>query len=327
MMKLELGQTGAMVSVLGYGCMSLGGGTGPTTKEDSLAALDAVWDLGINFFDTANIYGPHVSEEVIATWLKSRDHKPVIATKAGIQRSADRPTNNEPAYLEGELEGSFKRLGVDYVDLFYIHRRDKTVPVEDVAGFMAGLIKAGKIGGWGMSEVSPTTLRIAHAETPVTAVQNEYSLWTRQPELGLIQTCEELGVTFVPFSPIARGVLGSKPFDVSSPDLGPFREQMPRFQKPHWDANQEKANAFRTLAADNGVTAPALALAWIIAKGAHLVPIPGARTADHVNEWAQAPELATNSALLAEVDALLPVGWASGDRYSERQSSSAERYC
>ena len=327
MKTLKLGNTGTDISVLGYGCMSLGGGTGATTEEDGLNALDAAWGLGINFLDTANIYGPHISENVIKTWLSTRGHKPVIATKAGIQRDPERPTNNEPSYLEAELNGSLKRLGVDFVDLFYIHRRDPSVPIADVAGFMARMIEAGKIGGWGMSEVSPTTLRMAHAETPVAAVQNEYSLWTRQPELGLIQTCADLGVTFVPFSPIARGVLGSTPFDVSSPDLGPFRAQMPRFQDPHWPANQEKANAFRALAADHGVSAPALALGWVIAQGEHLAPIPGARTAAHVREWAEAPELATRHDLLAEVEALLPVGWAHGDRYSERQSAAAERYC
>ncbi len=327
MIMRELGQDGPQTSTLGYGCMSLGGGTGATDEGTGHAALDAAWDIGINFLDTANVYGPHISEQVIGTWLKSRGHKPVIATKAGILRDPENPTTNDPAYLEAELEGSLNRMGVDHVDLFYIHRRNPATPIADVAGFMQRMIDKGKIGGWGLSEVSPTTLRAAHAETPVTAVQNEYSLWTRQPELGLIQDCAKLGVAFVPFSPIARGVLGSTPFDVTSPDLGPFREQMPRFQEPHWSANQAKANAFRTLAADNSVTAPALALAWILAKGDHMFPIPGARTTSHVREWTGAHELATRADLLAQVDNLLPVGWAFGDRYSVKQSSTAERYC
>lgn len=327
MIKRALGKTGLQVSAIGFGCMSLGGGTGATTEEDGLAALDAVWDMGIDFLDTANVYGPHISEEVISVWLKSRGHKPVIATKASIQRDPDRPANNDPEYLETELDGSLKRLGVDHVDLFYIHRRDPNVPIEDVAGFMGRMIGAGKISGWGMSEISPTTLRMGHAETPVMAVQNEYSLWTRQPELGLIQTCAELGVTFVPFSPLARGVFGSKPFDINSPDVGPFRSTMPRFMQPHWDKNQEKANAFRELAADHGALAPALALAWVLEKGDHLVPIPGARTAEHVREWSAAVELSTNAELLNEVDKLLPVGWAHGDRYSNEQARTPERYC
>lgn len=322
----KLGQ-GPEVSALGFGCMSLSGFSGATTEAESFDALDAVWDMGINFLDTANVYGPHISEQVIGKWLASRGHRPVIATKAGIQRDPDHPVSNDPAYLEAELEGSFKRLGVDHVDLFYIHRREQAVPVEAVAEVMGKLIDQGKISGWGMSEVAPATLRLAHEVTPVMAVQNEYSLWTRLPELGLIQTCAELGVAFVPFSPLARGVFGSKPFDVSHPDTGDFRTQMPRFQDPHWPLNQSKANAFRALAQDNGVQAPALALAWVLAQGDHLIPIPGSRSATHVREWAGAVDLSENAELLAEVDALLPAGWASGDRYSDAQAKTPERYC
>ena len=327
-MKMKkLGATGAQISAIGLGCMSFGRAMGDCTEAESHATLDSVWDAGINFLDVANVYGPHISEDVMGTWLASRRHQPVIATKAGIQRDPNRPVNNDPAYLEAELDGSLKRLGVDCVDLFYIHRHEQAVPIEDVAGFMAGLIAKGKIKGWGMSEVSPTTLRRAHTVTPVSAVQNEYSLWSRQPELGLIQDCAKLGVTFVAFSPLARGVFGRTIIDPNSGEFGPFRAEMPRFHAGNWEHNVEIANRFHALAQDHGFTAPALALAWTMAQGDHIVPIPGTRSIDHLNDWIKADEITIYRDLAAEIDAVLPIGWAWGDRYSEAQSSTAERYC
>lgn len=326
-MKRSLGAHGPSVTALGLGCMSFGGFTGKTTPEDSLAAMDAAWDIGIDHFDTANIYGPHTSEEVIGAWMKRTGHRPILASKAAIQRDKDRPANNDPSYLKAELEGSLHRLGIDHLPLFYIHRREQAVPVEDVAGAMGDLIKDGKIGGWGMSEVSPTTLRRAHSVTPVSAIQNEYSLWTRQPEMGLIQTCAELGTAFVAFSPLGRGIFGTPPLTPASPDLGGMRGEMPRFQSPNWEENAKKIEAFQTLAADHGVAAPALALAWLLAKGDHVIPIPGSRTAAKIRAWEAAPQLSEDAELLGKVDALLPVGWAWGDRYSAGQSVLPERYC
>lgn len=326
MKQQQLGDGGPMTSALGLGCMSFGGFTGDTTPEASLAAMDAAWDLGITFFDTANVYGPHTSEEVVGRWMAARGHRPVLATKAGITRLADRPADNTAAYLEAELDGSLTRLGVDHVDLFYIHRRDQSVPIEDLAGSMGRLIEAGKIGGWGLSEVSPTTLRRAHAVTPVRAVQNEYSLWTRLPELGLIQDCARLGVAFVPFSPLARGVFGREIIDPDSPDFGGFRQVMPRFQPPNWAHNRTMAEGFHGYARQIEVTPPALALAWLLNKGDHIFPIPGSRTADHIADWADATTLALNQDMLDHIEALLPVGWAWGDRYSAGQSELPERY-
>lgn len=327
-MKMKpLGATGTQISAIGLGCMSFGRAMGSCTEIESHATLDATWDAGINFLDVANIYGPHISEQVIGTWLASRKHQPVIATKAGIQRDPDRPVNNDPVYLEAELDGSLARLGTDHVDLFYIHRHEQAVPIEDVAGFMGSLIAKGKIKGWGLSEVSPTTLRKAHATTPVSAVQNEYSLWTRQPELGLIQDCARLGVTFVAFSPLARGVFGRTIIDPASGSFGPFRAEMPRFHAGHWDQNLKIAKRFHTLANDHGHTAPALALAWTMAQADHIIPIPGTRSIDHLNDWARADQITISPDLAAKIDAILPAGWAWGDRYSEDQSSSAERYC
>ncbi|MGJ8621125.1 MAG: aldo/keto reductase [Yoonia sp.] len=328
MKQRKLGANGPDVGALGLGCMSFGGGfVGDTTQDDSFAAMDRAWDMGITHFDIANIYGPHTSETVVGRWMAARGHQPSIATKAGITRDPKHPVSNDPAYLEAELDGSLKRLGVDHVDLFYIHRREPAVPVEDVAGFMGRMIEAGKIGGWGMSEVSPTTLRRGHAETPVSAIQNEYSLWTRLPELGLIQECGRLGVTFVAFSPLARGVFGRDVIDPAGPDFGAMRSEMPRFQEPNWTQNKSRALAFHTLAANFGHSTPALALAWVLAQGDHIIPIPGSRSADHVSDWEAADQIEMAPDLLAQIDAVLPVGWAWGDRYSAGQSRAPERYC
>ena len=327
MKQRKLGANGPDVGALGLGCMSFGGLTGPTTQKASFAALDQAWDMGMTHFDTANVYGPHTSEHVLGRWMVARGHRPSLATKASITRDADQPIRNDPAYLEAELEGSLNRLGVDFVDLFYIHRREPAIPVEDVAGFMGRMIDKGKIGGWGMSEVSPTTLRRGHAETPVRAVQNEYSLWTRQPELGLIQECGRLGVAFVAFSPLARGVFGREVIAVDHADFGAFRQEMPRFQSENWPHNKKRAEALHSLAAEYGLTTPALALAWLLAQGDHIIPIPGSRKADHVADWKGCDAIDMTPDLTAKIDAILPVGWAWGDRYSEGQSRAPERYC
>ena len=322
-----LGQTDITISAIGLGTMSFGRAMGDSNTTESHATLDAAWDAGITFLDTANVYGPHLSEQVIGAWLATRTHQPVIATKAGIQRDPNTPVNNDPTYLEAELDGSLKRLGIDSVDLFYIHRHAGSVPIEDVAGAMGRLIAKGKIKSWGLSEVSPTTLRRAHAVTPVAAVQNEYSLWTRQPELGLLQTCAHLGVTFVAFSPLARGVFGRNIIDVTDAGFGPFRAEMPRFHPEHWPDNIAMAQTFHTLARDHGYTAPALALAWVMAQGRHIIPIPGTRSADHLRDWATADQIKISPDLAAKINATLPIGWAWGDRYSVAQSATAERYC
>jgi aryl-alcohol dehydrogenase-like predicted oxidoreductase len=225
------------------------------------------------------------------------------------------------------LEASFRRLGVDHVDLFYIHRHEAARPIEEVAGTLSRLVEEGKIGGYGMSEIAPYTLRRAHAVHPCRAVQNEYSLWTRQPELGLIQTCAELGVAFVPFSPLARGALGQQMFDPATVVANEFRRQIPRFQDPNWELNRPYLDAFRKYAAERGVTPPALALAWVLDQGEHLIPIPGTRTADHLADWVGACEITLTAADRAEIARLLPVGWAFGDRYSNEQASTVERYC
>jgi len=328
MKQRRLGTHGPMVSSLGLGCLSFGGLFGPTTREESLSCLDAAWEAGFTFLDVANIYGNGLSEEVIGHWLSTRPHRPVIATKAGIVQGAEgRSVRNDAAHLRAELEGSLRRLAVERVDLFYIHRREQARPVEEVAETMAALMREGKIGGWGLSEVAPHTLRRAHAVTPVSAVQNEYSLWSRQPELGMTQTCAALGVAFIPFSPLARGVFGEPMLDPQTHELGPFRSQIPRFWPENWPANRARILAFRALAAEMGHSAPALALAWCLHQGDHLIPIPGTRSAAHLRDWLMAPEITLSPADLAAIEAVLPIGWAWGDRYNDTMAASVERYC
>lgn len=326
MQQRQLGAGGPMVSAIGLGCLSFGGLFGATNRAESLACLDAAWEAGINFLDVANIYGNGLSEEVIGEWLRSRPHRPVIATKASIVSGPNRRVDNSPAHLRAELEGSLKRLGVERVDLFYMHRHEQARPIEEVAETMAALIREGKIGGYGLSEIAPYTLRRAHAVHPVMAVQNEYSLWTRQPDLGLIQACAELGVAFVPFSPLARGVFGDPMLDPELHDLGPFRCQIPRFSPENWPKNRQKLLEFQALASRMGHHPSALALAWCLHRGPHLVPIPGTRSADHLKAWAKADEIILTPGDMAAIEAVLPVGWAYGDRYNDEMAASVERF-
>jgi aryl-alcohol dehydrogenase-like predicted oxidoreductase len=326
MQMRQLGANGPMVSAIGLGCLSFGGIFGPTDTDTSLRCLDAAWDAGITFLDTANIYGMGISESVIGQWLRG-GKRPVLATKAGIVAGPDRRIDNSAAYLRAELEGSLRRLGVDHVDLFYIHRHEEQRPIEEIAETMATLQAEGKIGGYGLSEVAPYTLRRAHAVHPVRAVQNEYSLWTRQPELGLIQTCAALGVAFVPFSPLARGVFGRQVVDPASLAPGEFRLQIPRFQGENWRLNQPAIAAFRDFAAARALNPAALALAWVLAQADHLIPIPGTRSASHLADWAQAATIPLTAEDHAAIARIMPVGWAYGDRYNHEQAATVERYC
>jgi aryl-alcohol dehydrogenase-like predicted oxidoreductase len=326
MRQRQLGSSGPMVSAIGLGCLSFGGIFGPTTEDESLRTLDAAWDHGINFFDTANVYGKGVSEAVIGKWVATRGHHPHIATKATFTDDPARRVDNRPEHLRAELDGSLKRLGVDHVTLFYAHRHDPQIPAEDLAGTMQRLQEEGKILGYGLSEIAPYTLERAHAVHPVMAVQNEYSLWTRQPELGLIQRCADLHVAFVPFSPLARGAFGTPMADPATFAEGEFRRRIPRFHAENWPHNLLKLQAFHSMARDRGFSPAALALAWVLDRGPHLIPIPGTRSAEHLRAWVMSADLDLTDDDRAEISRLLPLGWAWGDRYDDTQALMSERY-
>ncbi|MBC8257587.1 MAG: aldo/keto reductase [SAR324 cluster bacterium] len=324
----KLGFDGPEVSAIGLGCMSFAGFFGPTDKVESFECLDAAQEHGITFLDTAELYGQGLSEELIGEYQQSRGHSFKIATKGGIVIGGKRGENdNSEAALRKALEGSLKRLKVEHVELYYIHRRDWSIEIEDVAETLAKFENEGKIGGFGFSEIAPSSLRRAHAVHPVTAVQNEYSLWTRYPELGMLQTCAELGVAFVPFSPVARAMLTDTFPDPSAfPDTD-FRKNMPRFLEPNFSANCKLISRFRDFARSRGWSTTEVALAWILEQGEHLIPIPGTRSAAHLKEWVGATEINFSDEDRAEIERILPVGFAHGDRYSDEQIVGIERYC
>ena len=330
MQKRQLGRGGPVVSAVGLGCWSFAGAYGPTDEAESHGTLAAALDLGIDFLDTANVYGAGVSERVIGGFIKDNPNAFMIATKGGIHR--DRNTNkrgfdNSAQHLRQALETSLTNLGVDHVALYYIHRREAERPIEEVMETLVQFKQEGKIGGIGFSEISPASLRRAHAVHPVAAVQSEYSLWSRMPDLGMIQACDDLGVAFVPFSPLARGMFADQSPDPKDFTDGDFRKNNPRFLEPNFNYNSAAIQQLRDLAAKTGTTTPALAIAWVLAQGQHLIPIPGTRTAVHLKQAAAGAALDLSQADLDEIARLLPPGFAHGDRYSQAQLGGAERYC
>ncbi len=322
----QLGVNGPQVSALGFGAMSFAGFFGDADEETSLECLDAVVEAGITFWDTANIYGMGVSETIIGKYLTAKPTEIVLATKAGIVPGERRTFNNDRDYLKSELEQSLKRLGRDKVELFYIHRRQPEIEVEALIESLVGFIDEGLIDGYGLSEVSPATVRRACAVHPCTAVQNEYSLWSRSPELGLIQTCAELGVAFVPFSPLARGFFSDSSISPNQMKDTDFRREIPRFTYPNFTFNQRYLEAFREWCQGKGRTVSEMALAWVFDQGNHLIPIPGTRTAEHLAEWSKAADIELSDADRADIARILPLGFANGDRYNNWQLIGAERY-
>jgi len=321
----------AQVSCLGVGAMSFAEFYGPTTEENSQAILHAAIEAGVTHIDTANVYGMGRSEKAIGAFLAAnpaqRD-KLHIATKASItRRDGVRVFDNSRAHLEAELDASLTKMGTDYVDLFYIHRRDPSLPIEEVAETLGALVKTGKCRSIGFSEIAPSSLRRAHAVHPVAAVQSEYSLSTRSPEMGLVQTCAELGVALVAFSPVGRSLLTDTPLSLDAVQSLDFLKPNPRFQDANLARNVEITAGFRALAADMGLPAAGLAVAWCIAKGDHVIPIPGTRSAVHFAELVAGANADLSAEDVARVEAVLPIGWAHGDRYSEDQWIGPERYC
>lgn len=330
MQQRQLGNNGAAIGAVGLGCMSFAGAYGVSDEATSHRALAKALELGVTHLDTAKIYGDGRSEEIIGAFLKanpSARDRFVIATKGGIRTTPTRGNDNSPQYLRECLEGSLRRLGVEHVALYYIHRRDHTFPIEAVMETLLKFHNEGKIGGIGFSEIAPASLERACAVGPVMAVQSEYSLWTRQPELGMLQACKRLGAAFVAFSPLARGVISSQPFDPSKLADSDFRKPMPRFSAENFPVNEARIARFRNWCADNGWSPAAAAIAWTLAQGDHVIPIPGTRYAENLAEDAQAGQRTLSDGELAQIDEILPPGFAHGARYSDAMSNSVENYC
>ena len=329
MKQRHLGQNGPMVGEIGFGAMSFAGFFGPTDAAASYRTLDKSLELGINHIDTALIYGPYVSEDFIGEYLQrnpSAKTKISIATKGGVQPSP-RKVDNSPAFLRDCLEGSLKRLGVDCVDLYYVHRREHDIPIEDVTGTLARFKQEGKIRGLGYSEISPASLIRAASVYPIAAVQSEYSLWTRLPELGLLQACKKLGTTFVAFSPLARGALSDVGIDPAKMAENDFRRKIPRLVEPNWGFNMKAIETLRGFAKSRGWSLEALALAWVLRQHDHIIPIPGTRTAEHLTKDAAAADITLSASDLAEIETIMPVGSIHGYRYSLEQQGASEHYC
>lgn len=332
MQTRKLGSNGPEISAIGYGAMSFSNMYGPTNEAESHAILDACRDLGVTHLDTANVYGMGKSESAIGSYLKAnpaaRDEF-VIATKATITKDAEgnRFFDNSAEHLEAELDQSLARMGVDCVDLFYAHRRDPRFTPEETAANLARLVEKGKTRAIGLSEVAPSTLRRAMAVHPVAAVQSEYSLSTRSPEMGLVQTCAELGVALVAFSPVGRSLLTDDPIPADRIPSLPFLAENPRFMAPNLATNMTITDGFRKLAAEMGVPAAGLANAWLLSRGPHVIPIPGTRSVAHLRECVSCADLTLSQDDLDRIEAVLPIGWAHGDRYSQGQWIGPERYC
>ncbi len=330
MQKRKLGANGPEVSAIGLGTWSFSGSYGPTDEAESRDTLHTCIDLGIDFLDTAKAYGAGLAEEVIGRFTKDNPGKFVVATKGGLHRNpetGERWFRNDADFLREELEASLRRLGVDHVPLYYVHKREESRDIEEVMAAMLRFQEEGKIGGIGFCEIAPSSLRVAHAMGPVSAVQSEYSLWSRYPDLGIIQTCADLGVAFVPFSPLGRGILAEKTPDPATFGKIDFRRGSPRFTEPNFSRNVAQVKKFKHLAAGMGTTSPTLAIAWCLARGEHLLPIPGTRSSAHLRECAAAADLHLNEEVLARIEEVLPVGWAHGDRYTRPQWIGAEGYC
>ena len=323
----KLGRDGPEVSAIGLGCMGMSAFYGGADEAQSIAVIHRALDLGVTLFDTAEMYGPHTNEVLVGKALKDRRDQAFIATKFGINRQPDGSavTDGSPANVRRAVEGSLSRLGVDHIDLYYQHRIDPNTPIEETVGAMAELVKEGKVRFLGLSEAAPETLRRAQATHPITALQTEYSLWSRDPEDGLLDVVRELGIGFVPYSPLGRGFLSGeiKSIDDLAPD--DFRRTNPRFAGDNFQRNLDLVDAVGAIAADKGVTGAQLALAWVLAQGDDLVPIPGTRRISTLEQNVAATDIALTSEDLARIEAVFPRGAAAGERYAPGGMSSLNR--
>jgi aryl-alcohol dehydrogenase-like predicted oxidoreductase len=321
MQTRTLGRDGPTVSALGLGCMGMSEFYGPHDDAESIATLHHALDVGVTFFDTADVYGPYTNEELLGRALRGRRDGAFIATKFGFVRDAQNPAprvvDGRAARVREACEGSLRRLNVSYVDLYYLHRVDPQVPIEETVGAMAELVRAGKVRYLGLSEVAPETLERAQRVHRITALQSEYSLWTRDPENGVLNACQRLNVGFVPYSPLGRGFLTGalkSPADFAADD---FRRMSPRFSGENFQRNLALVDKVKTLAKEKGCTAAQLALAWVLTQWQYIVPIPGTRRIANLDENLGALDVHLTVDELAAIDAVFPMNAAAGPRYPE----------
>jgi len=321
-----LGAHGLKVSALGLGCMGMSEFYGQADESEAVATIHRALELGVSLLDTADMYGPFTNEQLVGRAIADRRDQVVLATKFGNERREDGSfvgINGSPDYVRSACEASLRRLAVDHIDLYYQHRVDKTVPIEETVGAMAELVEQGKVRYLGLSEAAPETIRRAHAVHPISALQTEYSLWTRDPEDAILPTVRELGIGFVPYSPLGRGFLSGRfrsPEDVPEDD---FRRHNPRFQGENFEKNLELVDRVREIAEEQHVSPSQLALAWVLHQGEDIVPIPGTKRVSYLEENVGAAEISLSAEDLERIDEAAPHGATAGERYPDMSSIDA----